>query len=58
MENNLIRGTLHPSELNLVSELSKERVWSGRLSGLEVRPQDSGKFLAMSVTRAEDREGN
>lgn len=55
MENNIFRQTLHPSELDLVSELSKERVrWSGHLSRIEVRPQDSGKFLAMGMTRAED----
>lgn len=37
MENNFIRGIFYFLELNLVLELSKERVWFGCLFGFEVR---------------------
>lgn len=44
-EKNIFRWSLHPSELNLVLELGKERVRGpGHLSGIEVRAQDKGRF--------------
>ena len=35
-----------------------ENQMSGHLSGIKVRPQEGGKFLAMGVTRATDGESN
>lgn len=52
-------GISYLSEVNLVSQPSKERVrWFCHLSGFGVRQQDSGKFLAMSLTKPEDQEGD
>jgi hypothetical protein len=49
--------TFCPSELNLVLELSKEKVkWSEPLSGVKVRAQNNEKFLVMYPTKAEDQE--
>lgn len=52
----VFRWALCRSELCLVSELNKERVrWPGHLSGVGVRPQDNGKFLAVDPANAENQ---